>query len=408
MPSNKSKARSRVESIPKSSNVVQGAQISESQDVAEGCDSNPPCCWPTSTKYSALPVLSPWLNERQRQWLHHKPAVFQLGITPNSGDCTDALPVVRLPFPQRDMYDRVSFRQIEQSEHPAHGQFGLFACRSLSPEEIIIPYIGYIHSSTESEQSQFDTRLMQNILDGRRDDQQDEMLRSGFAIGSWDASDYDLNMVREEGLELAVDAAQLGNEARFCNDYRGVPLSELSASRSTNPCFGRRSKRTAKSWSEHGAHQSEDRVKYTNNTSIPNAEFKDVWFEWSAEVGANALANIGQTASSLQSCGPATDAVALASATNFHAPRTTPLRKKKVGMRGVAIFVLPAGKSGKRKSGIAQGQEILVSYGKGFWAHHGSNVSEESVEQEALHQRGNGLDGHLTNGLAGTSPIGLK
>ena len=33
----------------------------------------------------------------------------------------------------------------------------------------------------------------------------------------------------------------------------------------------------------------------------------------------------------------------------------------------VGIFVLRAGKSGKHAKGIAKGQEILISYGKGFW-----------------------------------------
>lgn len=35
--------------------------------------------------------------------------------------------------------------------------------------------------------------------------------------------------------------------------------------------------------------------------------------------------------------------------------------------RRVGVFVLTAGKSGKRSKGIGRGQEILVSYGKGFW-----------------------------------------
>ena len=35
--------------------------------------------------------------------------------------------------------------------------------------------------------------------------------------------------------------------------------------------------------------------------------------------------------------------------------------------RRVGIFVISAGKAGKRKAGISAGQEILVSYGKGFW-----------------------------------------
>ena len=35
--------------------------------------------------------------------------------------------------------------------------------------------------------------------------------------------------------------------------------------------------------------------------------------------------------------------------------------------RRMAVFVLPAGKSGKRAAGIRKGEEIVVSYGKGFW-----------------------------------------
>lgn len=35
--------------------------------------------------------------------------------------------------------------------------------------------------------------------------------------------------------------------------------------------------------------------------------------------------------------------------------------------RRVAVYVLSAGKSGRRAKGIAKGEEILVSYGKGFW-----------------------------------------
>lgn len=43
--------------------------------------------------------------------------------------------------------------------------------------------------------------------------------------------------------------------------------------------------------------------------------------------------------------------------------------------RRMGVFVLSAGKSGKRAKGIAKGDEILVSYGKGFW-------SERRKEQE--------------------------
>jgi len=33
----------------------------------------------------------------------------------------------------------------------------------------------------------------------------------------------------------------------------------------------------------------------------------------------------------------------------------------------IGVYVLSAGKSGKRAKGITKGAEILVSYGKGFW-----------------------------------------
>ena len=36
--------------------------------------------------------------------------------------------------------------------------------------------------------------------------------------------------------------------------------------------------------------------------------------------------------------------------------------------RGMGVWVLPEGKSGKGKGkGVRKGEEILVSYGKGFW-----------------------------------------
>ncbi|EHK99733.1 hypothetical protein M7I_4413 [Glarea lozoyensis 74030] len=36
------------------------------------------------------------------------------------------------------------------------------------------------------------------------------------------------------------------------------------------------------------------------------------------------------------------------------------------GERGMGVFVLPEGRKGKNK-GIRKGEEILVSYGRGFW-----------------------------------------
>ncbi|KAF9875966.1 SET domain-containing protein [Colletotrichum karsti] len=41
----------------------------------------------------------------------------------------------------------------------------------------------------------------------------------------------------------------------------------------------------------------------------------------------------------------------------------------KFRQRCMAVFVLPERKDGRGKGGVAKGEEILVSYGKGFWGH---------------------------------------
>ena len=52
---------------------------------------------------------------------------------------------------------------------------------------MVLPYFGFVHSEEETDES----------------------------------SNYDLCLDREGG--ISVDAASMGNEARFINDYRGVP-----------------------------------------------------------------------------------------------------------------------------------------------------------------------------------------
>ena len=136
----------------------------------------------------------------------------------------------------------VKITPISDSAHPALGQNGLFANQQLPPDAFILPYLGYVHDQTDTDET----------------------------------SDYDLSLDRDLG--IGVDATSMGNEARFINDFRGV-------------------------------------------SAAPNAEFRDIYVETG---------------------------------------------NKKVEKR-VGVFVLTAGKSGKRAKGIGRGQEILVSYGKGFW-----------------------------------------
>ncbi|XP_014555159.1 hypothetical protein COCVIDRAFT_103247 [Bipolaris victoriae FI3] len=139
-------------------------------------------------------------------------------------------------------YTNVKITPVTDSAHPAFGQHALCANQQLPPDSFILPYLGYVHDQTDTNET----------------------------------SDYDLSLDRELG--IGVDASVMGNEARFINDYRGV-------------------------------------------SSAPNAEFRDIHVD----------------------CG-----------------------NGKVEKR-VGVFVLSAGKSGKRAKGIARGQEIVISYGKGFW-----------------------------------------
>ncbi|KAI9668358.1 MAG: hypothetical protein M1831_001112 [Alyxoria varia] len=137
----------------------------------------------------------------------------------------------------------VRVTKIGDPSHPACGQRGLFASEKISPNTLIIFYLGYVHGPEDCN----------------------------------DHSDYDISLDRDLG--LAIDAAKMGNEARFINDYRG-----------------------------------------TTHTG-PNAEFRDCYV------------SAGQ------------DRV-----------------EKRLG-----VFSLKAGKAGKHAKGIAKGEEMLVSYGKGFW-----------------------------------------
>ena len=201
-----------------------------------GGQKNPvPKIWPDNITYLTTPAYSTRLTKAQLQGIRIK----------------DISAGVDLPEIPRDLKSGpcllVKITPIHDPQHPACGQAGLCAMRALPPGSLIVPYLGEVHPSSASSHAQ---------------------------------SDYDLWLLRTA--DVAVDAARMGNEARFVNDYRGVP--------------------------GHGR---------------PNAEFREVW-----------------------------DA--------------------RRGEMGMAVFVLPAGKKAAAKSGsggggIAKGEEILVSYGKGFW-----------------------------------------
>lgn len=200
-----------------------------------GPSTKEPKGWPQNIRYLSSPSYSKDLSKETVATLKAKP-VNETSVAASNGPSSN-----------------VSIRAINNSSHPAHGQFGLYASRHLPPDTMILFYIGIVHGRDGTDQS----------------------------------SDYDLSLDRE--LCVGVDAAKAGNEARFMNDYRGI--------------------------TDKG----------------PNAEFREVW----AEIG------------------------------------------KGTYERRMGVFVLPAGKSGKRAAGIKKGEEILVSYGKGFWSERKADSSEQ-------------------------------
>lgn len=365
---------------------------------------------PLKFTHLLFPVVSPYLTMAESKWLRCRPRL------PNS-DTQDfsALPVVKLPFSKDDVCRQIQVRKITDEKHPAYGQYGLFAARDLRPGDLVIPYIGYVHSSTHSENTEYKSRMEheEGIVSSIKPGvghaissklvsaENSELSTIEVHIGSWDVSSYDLNLHRDETIELAIDAAWMGNEARFCNDYRNVPVDTNSLAFYRNQQWDRKTKRAAKSWNvENSVTDGLSQAYILDKTQLamPNAEFRDVWLEWAVDshsydleqkLGDNPQSDDQNTVQnkmeSLNAFPVGDDNEIIAghqeviSATVESNNPTKEFnrrkRRKKHGMRGIAIFVLPAGKSGKRKSGIRSGQEILVSYGKGFWAHHGNQAS---------------------------------
>ena len=82
-------------------------------------------------------------------------------------------------------------RPIVDPSHPAHRQLGLFATKKIPPQTLIVEYIGEVHSDERP------------------------------------TSDYDISLYHfPTGESVGVDAATMGNEARFVNDYRESDRSQ--------------------------------------------------------------------------------------------------------------------------------------------------------------------------------------
>jgi SET domain-containing protein len=127
----------------------------------------PPKSWPTHVQYSTAPYFHSSVSGDALSFL--------------KGDRSKG---VSLPSASPSLGQ---IRAIVDPSHPAHGQHGLFATKKIPPQTLIVEYIGEVHSDERP------------------------------------TSDYDISLYRFPGGEnVGVDAATMGNEARFVNDYRGI------------------------------------------------------------------------------------------------------------------------------------------------------------------------------------------
>jgi hypothetical protein len=262
--------------------------------------------WPASLPYLPRPLYESSISQEILSQLHKAPAS-------SSPDASSVIPATKLPAMPNSAVEIIA---VTKSTHPAYGQHGLFAAQDLSPGEMICLYTGLVYTSPPADISGA----------GNKSEQTNPHADS----------DYDLSLCRELG--ISIDAEQMGNEARFVNDFRGVPVAA-------------------------GLGKGGEKAG-------PNVEFRDVWIKrarWKRQDDASAREQpvLQEQDAGLRSTGSMTEL-------QHSEERVLPSDAREwLGQveRCMALFVLSAGKKpGTRRSrGIRKGEELLVSYGKGFW-----------------------------------------
>ncbi|GFZ43955.1 hypothetical protein JCM24511_01675 [Saitozyma sp. JCM 24511] len=163
-------------------------------------DADPPSHWPISVIYLTKPRLSPTFPAELVPLL--------LPPTPSSGTSPKFA-----PRPSTHP-SGVMIKPITSPGHPAVGQLGLFAKKKIPGGELVIPYLGVLHASV----TPFTTT---------------DSAESTSTPDTHSSSDYDLSLLRLSAVDprnpfhgshisIGVDAATMGNAARFVNDFRGV------------------------------------------------------------------------------------------------------------------------------------------------------------------------------------------
>ncbi|KAK3316406.1 hypothetical protein B0H66DRAFT_480196 [Apodospora peruviana] len=270
----------------------------------------PPKNWPAHIPYLTAPAYSPQLTPAQLAAIRTPPpsltctSAATTTANPKAKNEDEIIDVIPANFPVGPASSAVVIQPITDPRHPAKGQSGLFAARDLKPGELLLSYYGVIHvgvlmnSTPTSPACSSDDANIHTIAESLADvtllSEKDEAENRQH-----EKSDYDLWLSKEAG--VAVDAEIKGNEARFVNDYRGVPGKERA-----------------------------------------NAEFRVVWdlrrSEWTMAVFVLPLS------------------------------KKQRLKLQQVGGKGSI---------GSKAGGIKKGDEVLVSYGRGFWDRRQEEWAEE-------------------------------
>ncbi|WWC70226.1 uncharacterized protein I206_104176 [Kwoniella pini CBS 10737] len=182
-------------------------------------DCTPPPNWPESITY---------LNKSRLSSKFPKELISI--ISPNTNGLFKPKSIKKNPL-------KVIIKQIKIENHPAKGQNGLFSNKKIKPGELIIPYLGIIHSKFILSENENE---IQNQNQNDENDENDEH----------EKSDYDLSLIRISSFEnknpfkginisIGIDSNKFGNLARFVNDYRGIndlkgPNSEFKLGKGEN------------------------------------------------------------------------------------------------------------------------------------------------------------------------------
>ncbi|KAM7207298.1 hypothetical protein V8F20_002360 [Naviculisporaceae sp. PSN 640] len=333
-----------------------------------------PINWPSEIPFLKAPSYSKFVKPSQLEIIRRPPP------PPAAADPALGPPVVGengiipLDFPIGPNAS-VQIQRITDPNHPAYGQCGLFAARDLLPGELILPYYGVVHVGTGSTSKSEDDSLSGldknleklSLSQGPTPDSEEKTEKEKEKETErlqHEKSDYDLWLSREA--DLAVDGEMMGNEARFVNDYRGVPGKERENAELRFVWDERIVHRVPSATPSTGVDGGSSEEGKTNESKPGEGESEIRRGEWTMAVyvlplGKKARQKVLE---------------AQAKAEELQKKKLQQAQKKNAGGSGAKKAAVggtvPAvgGVTTTKVSSVGvikKGEEILVSYGRGFW-----------------------------------------